>query len=74
MSEPLQRIIPLPQPEAQDVFHAHQVTRAFYDEVKHREELERYYEWYALTAKKHQQELEQMRGEFNLFRFFSRRR
>ncbi|MBD2310303.1 hypothetical protein H6G20_01220 [Desertifilum sp. FACHB-1129] len=74
MSNPLQRIIPLSPPEAHEFFQVHQVSHAFYEEVKHREELERYAQWYALTAQQHQRELEQMRGEFNLFRLFSRRR
>ncbi|MGL5083438.1 MAG: hypothetical protein ACRC8A_18315 [Microcoleaceae cyanobacterium] len=51
-------------------FQVQQLTYDFYQEVQHREVLENYCQWYAETAKRHQQELEKMRGDFNIFGYF----
>lgn len=53
-----------------EVFEVYRVTRAFYAEKQHRDELEAYYVWYQETAKRHQQEHQKMQGDVNLFRFF----
>jgi hypothetical protein len=63
---------PAPQP-APEVLEAQVLTREFYREVEHREEFDRYCQWYRDTATKHQQELQKMRGDINLFGWFCRR-
>ena len=53
---------------------AYASTRDFYREVRHREEFERYCDWYYRTAAANQAELQRMQGDFNLFGWFNRRR
>ncbi|MCC3440817.1 MAG: hypothetical protein JGK01_03160 [Microcoleus sp. PH2017_03_ELD_O_A] len=67
----LQNIVPEPTPTA-ETFQRHQVVREFYDEVKYRQEFELYCQWYYATAKQHQQELQKMQGDFNIFAWFRR--
>lgn len=67
----LQNIVPEPTPTA-EIFQRHQVVREFYDEVKYRQEFELYCQWYYATAKQHQQELQKMQGDFNIFAAFRR--
>ncbi len=74
MSEQLRRIIPTPPPPADEVFAVEQVSGEFYREVQYRQEFERYCQWYYMTAERHRQELEQMRGELCIFSWFLRGR
>jgi hypothetical protein len=70
MSDGLRQIIPVPQPEADETFAAHQATANFYREVQSRQEFERYCHWYRMTARMHHQELQQMQGELNILSWF----
>ena len=70
MTKEFQRIVPAPQPEMMEILEACHVTREFYQELQYREEFERYCDWYYLTAKQHQQELEEMREDLNIFGWF----
>ena len=74
MSHELRRIIPAPQPGIADTFAAYQATSQFYREVQSREALNTYCEWYYAIAERHRQELQQMRGELNIMRWFRRER
>ena len=69
----LQSIVPEPTPAA-DVLQQNQIVRDFYSEVKYRQELEQHCQWYYATAKQHQQELQKMQGDFNIFGWFCRSR
>lgn len=72
MTDPaLRRIVPLPPTES-EVFQVHEAAHEFYEEVRHREQLEQYCQWYRQTAAEHQRELKQMRSEINLFGLFCR--
>lgn len=55
-----------------EIFEVYRVTKAFYREAEYREDLEQTYLWYQETAKRHRRELDSMRGDVNLFRFFRR--
>ncbi|MBD2439701.1 hypothetical protein [Nostoc sp. FACHB-110] len=72
MSQELPHIIPSPQPETEDNFSVYQTTHEFYHEVQARLEFQRYCEWYYTTAAHHRQELQKMRGELNILRWFRR--
>lgn len=74
MPNEFRRIIPLPQPEMEATFAAYQTTSQFYREVQTRQAWLDYCDWYYTTAARHQQELQQMRGEFNIMGLFRRRR
>ncbi|WP_293124669.1 hypothetical protein [Microcoleus sp. bin38.metabat.b11b12b14.051] len=69
----LQNVVPESTPAA-EIFQQNQIVREFYGEIKYRQELERHCQWYYATAKQHQQELQKMQGDFNLFGWFCRRR
>lgn len=71
MPKELRQIIPAPQPDIVD-FTAYQATSQFYCEVQSRAAIKCYCDWYYLTAKRHQQELQQMRGELNILGWFRR--
>jgi hypothetical protein len=73
MSQELPHIIPTPPAEVEETFAGYHATIEFYDEVQARQELKRYCEWYYRIAESHRQELEIMRGELNIFRWFRRR-
>lgn len=73
MPNELRPIIPAPQPDIED-FAAYQATSQFYREVQSREAIKCYCDWYYSTAKLHQQELQQMRGELNILGWFRRGR
>lgn len=73
MSKNLPHIIPSPQPEVEDTFAVYHTSSQFYQEVQARSELKRYCEWYYTTAECHRQELEKMRGELNIMRWFRRK-
>ncbi|NES82128.1 MAG: hypothetical protein F6K10_12395 [Moorea sp. SIO2B7] len=55
------------------MFATYQLAYDFSQEVEHRQEFEDYCQWYYFTAQSHQEELEKMRGDINIFRWFSRR-
>jgi hypothetical protein len=67
----LRDILPQP-PVSAEILKEYKVTREFYQEVKYRQDFERYCEWYYSTAKQHQQELEKMQGDFNILGWFRR--
>ncbi|XZO03305.1 MAG: hypothetical protein ACM65L_06155 [Microcoleus sp.] len=69
----LQSIVPEPTPTA-EIFQRNQIVREFYEEVKYRQELDLHCQWYYATAKKHQQELQKMQGDLNIFGWFCRGR
>lgn len=73
MTRDLPHIIPSPQPQVEETFAVHQTTHQFYQEVRVRSEFKDYCDWYRTTAENHRQELERMRGELNIFRWFRRR-
>lgn len=74
MADPFSHyLVPNSENEAIEVLQTAQVTYAFYDEVRYREALEQYCEWYQAIAAQHSHELETMRREVNLFRWFVRR-
>lgn len=73
MSNDLRWFAPQPQPVPEAII-VHELTREFYREVEHREEFDRYCQWYRLAAEQHQRELQKMRGDINLFGWFCRKR
>jgi hypothetical protein len=73
MSQEIRYFIPTPPPAA-DIFATYRVTHQFYREAQHRQELERYSEWYRQTAERHQREFQKMQGDINIFGWFSRRK
>ena len=52
--------------DAVEIFQLHQMAQEFRCEVEERERFDAYCEWYYATAARHQQELAQMRKEFDL--------
>lgn len=66
-------IIPAPPP-VRELFATHQLAYEFRREAEYREELQSYGEWYRLTAQRHRQELEKMRGDINILGWFNRRK
>lgn len=75
MPNEFRHIIPSPQPEEiEATFAAVQTTSQFYREVETRQEHSRHCDWYYNTAKRHRQELQQMRGEINIMGWFRRGR
>jgi hypothetical protein len=73
MSKDFQYILPLPEPAA-DILETYRVTYEFRHEVQYREKLDAYCEWYYAVAQQHQQELQRMRHDINLFGWFCRRK
>ncbi|MEG3858299.1 hypothetical protein [Microcoleus sp. herbarium12] len=69
----LQNIVP-ESTAAAEIFQQNQIVREFYGEIQYRQELKRHCQWYYATAKQHQQELQKMQGDFNLFGWFCHRR
>lgn len=74
MSNDFLHIIPSPQPKVEEGFASYQTTHEFYQEVQTRSDHERHCAWYYITAQRHRQELQKMRGEFNFLRFFRRQK
>jgi hypothetical protein len=66
-------LTPEAAPPATEILSAYHTTRQFYQEVECRASFDRYCTWYQTVAEQHQRELQKMRGDFNLFRFFCRR-
>jgi len=73
MSQELPHIVPTPPPEVEETFATYHATIEFHDEVRSRQELKRYCEWYYQIAESHRQELQRIRGELNIFAWFRRR-
>ncbi len=69
----LRHIIPAPPPAA-EIFATYQLAYEFRREAEHREALQQYSDWYYITAQRHRQELEKMRGDINIFGWFNRHR
>ncbi|NJK52805.1 MAG: hypothetical protein HC936_08160 [Leptolyngbyaceae cyanobacterium SU_3_3] len=63
---------PSAQPEA-EILEVYRTTDQFYQEANYREAHDRHCEWYRSCALQHQQELQKMRGDINLFKWFCRR-
>lgn len=59
------------QPEILEIYRT---THQFYDEVNHREAVDRYCSWYYSVAEQHRRELKKLSGDINVFGWFSRRR
>ncbi len=73
MRQEFWQLAPTPPPAA-DLFATYQLTVEFRDELAYRQRHQAYCEWYAAAAAQHRRELESMRGDFNLFGWFLRRR
>jgi len=73
MSNGFSYLIPLPPAAIEPQFEVYQNTRAFYDEVKRRQDHADHCRWYAQIAAQHRQELAQMQGELNPLRWFHHR-
>jgi hypothetical protein len=58
---------------ASEMIELYRTTREFYDEMEYRTEHDRYCDWYRTVAEQNRRDLEKMRGDINLFRWFSRR-
>lgn len=71
MSKDFYYILP-PAQNTMDVLEAHQITIEFRQEVRYREDLERYCQWYYDTARQHRRELEKMRRDPNILGWFYR--
>lgn len=67
-----QRIVPLPQAEAEEILIAHQVTFEFHEEVRFREAFEAHCQWYQQVAAQHRRELEVMQHDINIFAWLRR--
>lgn len=61
-------------PTVADLFGDYQLTREFYQEVRDRENHQRYCQWYHQVAQQHQDELNRLRQDINLLGFFYRGR
>lgn len=74
MSDGIHRIVIVPPPQIDERIATHHVSREFHREVSGREDFAAYCQWYRETAERHRQELETMRGDLNVFGWFSRNR
>jgi hypothetical protein len=72
MSQQFSRIIPQPEQPAAEILRATQAAQEFYREVRYRENFNNYCQWYYATAEQHQKELQEMRGDINIFGWFLR--
>ena len=70
-SNPLQSIVLIPD-QVPEAFQGHQLAHQFRYEHEQRRAFEDHCRWYEQIAAQHQQELEAMRCELNLFRWFCR--
>jgi hypothetical protein len=59
-------------PTVMDLFGEYQITYEFYQEVRDREEHERYCQWYRRVAQQNQAELAHLRRDVNVLGFFYR--
>ncbi|MBP0018761.1 MAG: hypothetical protein J7647_14595 [Cyanobacteria bacterium SBLK] len=63
----------IPQlPPTADIFAPYQLANEFRRETEYRQQMQEYCQWYYETARKHQAELEAMRGDINIFGWFLR--
>ena len=67
-----QHIVPIPQPDVEEIFTTYQLTYEFYDEVRYRQELVDYCQWYQEVAEQHRQELGRMQREINFLGWFTK--
>ncbi|MEM8641306.1 MAG: hypothetical protein AAGG51_21185 [Cyanobacteria bacterium P01_G01_bin.54] len=72
MSEPCHFLVPAPPPVVEG-FATHQLAWEFRHEVEQREAHQAYCDWYDQVARQHQEELERLRGDWNLLGWFVRR-
>jgi hypothetical protein len=72
MSEDLPYIVPGTSSEVEAAFSSYQTSHQFYQEVQIRTDFQAYCEWYNTTAQNNRQDLQKMRGELNIFRWFRR--
>ncbi|MBD2102160.1 hypothetical protein [Leptolyngbya sp. FACHB-261] len=68
--EELRRVLP---PDASPTLAEYQLVAEFQQEVSWRQEHERYCQWYSEVAERNREELLKLRGDINLFGWFSRR-
>lgn len=57
-----------------EILEIYRTTHQFYDEVQHREALDRYSAWYYAVAEQNRREHEKMRSDINIFGWFARKR
>ncbi|MGF1496071.1 MAG: hypothetical protein ACFB8W_04500 [Elainellaceae cyanobacterium] len=55
-----------------EILEAHWATYSFHREVRHREELEAYCQWYCQVAEEHRREFAAMQRELNILAWFGR--
>lgn len=67
----VRRFTPVPQVPS-DALVTYELTHRFYQEKDYRDACDRHHQWYAATAAKHREELQRMRGDFNLLGLFRR--
>ncbi len=72
MSHDLRWIAPTPPEPDFVVLEVHQLTHEFHEEVQHRQEFDRYCQWYYATARKHRREVQNMQNDLNLLGWFCR--
>ena len=72
MPQEFTRIIPQPEQPAAESLRATQAAQEFYREVRYREDFKNYCQWYYATARQHQKELQEMRGDINILGWFRR--
>lgn len=70
MSNPFHYIIPVPQPDVEEVFAVYRTTQDFYHEVEVRQAFEQHCQWYEQVAQQNRQDLQQMRREVNVMGWF----
>jgi hypothetical protein len=73
MSQDLRWIAPTPPEPEQAVLETHQFTREFYQEVEHRDQFDRYCQWYYATAEQNRREHQKLQNDFNLLGWFCRK-
>ncbi|MDX2231840.1 MAG: hypothetical protein NW220_19560 [Leptolyngbyaceae cyanobacterium bins.349] len=72
MSHDLRWLAPTPPDPEYEILQAGQYTWEFYEEVRYRQEFERYCQWYYATAAQHRQEHEKLKNDFNFMGWFRR--
>ncbi len=53
-----------------EILRVQEISYEFYREVKYREELEAYCQWYRTIAEENRRELQRMQGDINLLGWF----
>ncbi|MBD2462439.1 hypothetical protein H6G89_15435 [Oscillatoria sp. FACHB-1407] len=67
----VREIVPVPQPTI-EVLEIHKTSYEFYEEVRYRQALEEYCQWYYAVAEENRRDLQKMRQEINLMSWFWR--